>query len=428
VFEDKKNIIQNLTGINSSKKNYYIELKKKNSQILKQNTQLEIINKLAKNINVDMSITEMMASVVEKLRQVFTFQVMELYLLQDEELTLKVRLPEMDKEGYCSACDPHKKKLLWEAVKNKKSILHQLEEDKTNPRLLIIVPLITKNKVIGVLTTCKEVDINVDESDLTFNEQLADQLAVCIENAQLYEEVKEKLAIEAQLRQSTKLAAIGQMAAGVAHELNNPLTAILGNAQLLMRQMGQQQREKQLTEDIYNCSLRCKKIIEGLLTFSRQEKQPFSKIDLNHSIERVLSLIGYQIDTDKIKLTVRQGEDIPHVTGSSQMIEQVIINLVLNAKDALSEIENPVISLRTECCNHPRLGSCVVIAVSDNGPGISKDNLANIFNPFFTTKAIGAGTGLGLPISLGIAEAHGGTIDVESKENAGSTFALIIPV
>lgn len=427
LLEDKQLLIKDLTGINSSKKNYYIELKKKSNQILKQNAQLEIINKLAKSINVNMSITEMMESVAERLTQVFSFQTLELYILQEDQLTLEVQLPENFSPPCQAVNTQEKKELLWEAVEKKQSFW-RLDTELGQP-LLMIVPLLTKDRVVGVLAICSCQETNVDQSNVTFGEQLANQLAVCIENAQLYKEVKEKLAIEAQVRQSAKLAAVGQMAAGVAHELNNPLTAILGNAQLMLREIDDpHSKQYKLATDIIQSSIRCKKIIDGLLTFSRQEKQPFGLVDINQALDRVLNLVGHQIDINQIKLVVTKNQDESFVLGNSQQLEQVLINLILNAKDALAENPKPIISITVETKDHVQLGKTLQISVVDNGQGIKKSDLTSIFNPFFTTKGPGHGTGLGLSVSLGIAEAHEGTIEVESQQGQGSKFTLIIPM
>ncbi|MGF7184855.1 signal transduction histidine kinase [Desulfitispora alkaliphila] len=443
MYDQKKNLIEDLTGIKSSKKNYYIELKKKNLQTQKQNTQLEIINKLAKSINVNTSIQEMMESVAEKLRQVLSFEFMELNLLEGEDLNTRVSLPEKDVGGLeCTRCSVEdRNSLFWKSVAEKRSFLrtkfsvknHEYCEEQVLAQLgiraLIVVPLVTKEKVIGVLTICSGHEEGFTKLDLVFGEQLADQLAVCIENAQLYDELKKKLAIEAQVRQSAKLAAIGEMAAGIAHELNSPLTAILGDAQLLKRKAKSENNiEFKLATDIVNSGIRCKKIIEGLLTFSRQDQQPFTMVHMNIIVDRALNLIRYQVDSNNVRLLVELDKELPRIEGSSQQLEQVLINLILNAKDAVSHRQGGEIRLRTGMKHHASMGKCVTTSVTDNGIGISEELLTDIFNPFYTTKPPGQGTGLGLSVTMGIIEAHGGKIHVESKEGEGSTFIVYIPV
>lgn len=443
MHEEKLNLIEDLTGIRSSKKNYYIELKKKNLQTQKQNAQLEIINELAKSINVNMSLQEMMENVAHKLNYVFTFDMLELSLINNNRLEVKVSLPKgaFDKL-FLQENIEKKHSLYWEALEfNKSFLLQNISKEESNTKYyeekacsqigiksLIVVPLTIKDKIIGTFALFSKKDKGFSEEDLTFSKQLADQLAVCLENIRLYEEVKEKLLIESQLRQSAKLAAVGQMAAGVAHELNNPLTAILGNAQLLQRNQSIGLKEKKIIEDIVKCGVRCKKIIEGLLTFARQDCQPFSDINLNNAVKQAADLIFYQISSSSVKLDLDLDPKALPVKGNIQQLEQVVINLILNGRDAVSHVDNPVICIETGICYHQKIGSCAYVSVKDNGHGIEKSQLTEIFNPFYTTKPAGQGTGLGLSVSLGIAEAHGGSIEVSSKPGEGSTFILYIPL
>lgn len=237
-------------------------------------------------------------------------------------------------------------------------------------------------------------------------------------------DVTKKRHYEAQIMQSGKLAAIGEMAAGVAHELNNPLTAILGNAQLLLRKEVEKSPNHELLYDIFECGKRCQNIIRNLLTFSRQDEYLFEKCSINQAVEQVLGLIGYQISQNHITLTTNLDETIPFIDGSIQQIEQIIINLLLNAKDALidSSVEQKEIRIVTEQCDQ-----AVYLEVTDNGIGISAADLQNIFDPFFTTKKEKKGTGLGLSVSLGIAESHKGKITVNSAFGKGSMFTLQLP-
>ncbi|WP_028307072.1 GAF domain-containing sensor histidine kinase [Desulfitibacter alkalitolerans] len=441
MHKEKLNLIEDLTGIRSSKKNYYIELKKKNFQTQRQNAQLEIINELTKSINVNMSLQEMMENVAHKLNYVFTFDILELSLINNNKLEVKVSLPAKAFDEVFSWEGIEKgQSLYWDALKNNRSFLLQdisreyarYYEEKAyfhmGIKSLIVVPLAIKEKVIGNLALLSKKANGFDESDLTFSKQLADQLAVCLENTRLYEKVKEKLAIESQLRQSTKLAAVGQMAAGIAHELNNPLTAILGNAQLLQRNSIAGSKESKIIEDIVKCGVRCKRIIQSLLTFARQDYQPFTNINLNNAVKQSVELFSYQIGNSNVKLELDLDSGVLLIKGNIQQLEQVIVNFILNGKDAVADVDNPTIWIETGICYHQKLGSCTYASVKDNGHGIEKNQLTEIFNPFYTTKPPGQGTGLGLSVSLGIAEAHGGSIEVTSKPGIGSTFTLYIPL
>lgn len=235
----------------------------------------------------------------------------------------------------------------------------------------------------------------------------------------------EEVYLEAQLIQSAKLAAIGEIAAGVAHELNSPLTAIIGNTALLKRDCEFVPEDKvELLDDIKKCGIRCKKIIDNLKNFARQESYSFEPVSLNEVVEEALLLVAYQIENNGVEIRKKLDPGLPLIIGSRQHLEQALINFIMNAYDAVLDREKRVITIETGL-----VGREAFIKVSDTGCGIKEDNLTNIFAPFFTTKqGLKKGTGLGLSISRSIAEAHRGRIDVETKLGEGSTFTLMLPL
>lgn len=232
--------------------------------------------------------------------------------------------------------------------------------------------------------------------------------------------------MEVQLLQSAKLAATGEMAAGVAHELNSPLTAILGNSQLLARELMEKDPRHELAQNIVNSGKRCKSIIQNLLTFARQDNAPRENVSLAECIDQALSLISYQMDRQGIKITKQISGQRQEIFANKQQIEQVLVNLILNARDALEGKEDGGIIIRTGIIDQDDRES-VFISVSDNGCGISQQDQESIFQPFYTTKADGKGYGLGLSVSLGIIQNHSGSIEVKSRKNQGSTFKLLLP-
>jgi two-component system NtrC family sensor kinase len=257
-----------------------------------------------------------------------------------------------------------------------------------------------------------------------FNEQ--NQIVGTIHHVK---DVTEKTKMEVKLMQSAKLAAIGEMSAGVAHELNNPMTVIIGTAQLLQREVDKGSPEDEFLNDIIHCGLRCKKIIQNLLTFSRQDKYPFGLTDINEEFERVLSLISYQINKNEITIVKNLSPELPKINANGHQIQQVLINFLLNARDALEGLDQEkLIEIRTSLREDEYGKKWLLAAVRDNGIGIEEANLPKIFNPFYTSKAAIKGTGLGLSVSLGIAEAHNGSIEVETAPGEGSSFSLVLPV
>ncbi|MGB9790963.1 MAG: GAF domain-containing sensor histidine kinase [Thermacetogeniaceae bacterium] len=250
-----------------------------------------------------------------------------------------------------------------------------------------------------------------------FDERRKVREVVCVVH-----DVTERVALEAQIVQSAKLAAIGELAAGVAHELNSPLTAIIGNALILLQSWPDltPERARQLMEGIRSCGERCKSIIQNLCTFARQEEYNFESIEIQDVIDAALDLVAHQIESSRVRIIKESCEPGLRALGSKQQLEQVLINLLLNARDAVEGKNERVIRIYTG-----RRDRYVFIAVRDSGCGIKDEDREKIFMPFYTTKR--KGTGLGLCISRMIAERHGGRLEVESELGKGSTFYLLLP-
>jgi hypothetical protein len=180
--------------------------------------------------------------------------------------------------------------------------------------------------------------------------------------------------------------------------------------------------------DIKACGQRCKKIISNMLTFARQDSYVFEPVQLEHVVRSALDLIGYQLEKARISLEIGFGSALPSVLGNPQQLEQILVNLLLNARDAVESAPEKVIRVTTHLGTFEGGHPGVAISVSDTGEGIRSRHVDKIFDPFFTTKEATRGTGLGLSVSMGIAKAHGGTLLVESRPGAGSTFTLLLPL
>jgi signal transduction histidine kinase len=254
----------------------------------------------------------------------------------------------------------------------------------------------------------------------------------------IIERTKELEDAQAQLIQSEKMAAVGQLSAGVAHELNNPLGGILGYAQYTLEKMNRKPFEE-ITErefetyrkhlkDIEAQSRRCKTIVQNLLKFSRSSaKIDTVEVDITNVLIETISLIEHQLTMQKVTLTTDLQEGIPPIQANAGLLQQVFTNIIINALHAMSQGGNLLIT----CRHSPGLGEfsgAVEISLTDDGCGIPAEIQKNIFEPFFTTKAIGKGTGLGLSVSYGIIKEHGGEIKVESVEGCGTTFTIILPL
>ena len=241
---------------------------------------------------------------------------------------------------------------------------------------------------------------------------------------QMVEERTIKLkAAQAQLLQSEKLSAIGQLISGVAHELNNPLTSVLGFSQLLLSKEKNHKTEKYLNK-ITQEAERCAKIVNNLLTFSRTYKPEKSYVGINGIIERTLDLMAYQFRTENIEVIKKLDPHLPKTMADFHQLQQVFLNIINNAFQAMKDKrETGILTVETE-----RSGLVIRIKFSDTGPGIPKENLTKVFDPFFTTKEVGKGTGLGLSISYGIVKEHGGDIYVLSELGKGACFVVELPI
>jgi PAS domain S-box-containing protein len=234
-------------------------------------------------------------------------------------------------------------------------------------------------------------------------------------------DVTEKKRMERQLLQAEKLSSLGGILSGVAHELNNPLTSIVGISQLIMRKpVSDDMREK--LETIHRESLRTSKIIQGLLTFAREHKPERIMISVNQILQESYRLREYEFKVDNIGIQLDLSEDVPLTAADPYQLQQVFINLINNSHDALVTGGGKALVIRSLYRD-----DSIVIEFEDDGPGISPETIGFIFDPFFTTKEVGKGTGLGLSVAYGIIKEHGGKIDVESEPGKGTKFTVHLP-
>ncbi|MBN1384343.1 MAG: PAS domain S-box protein [Elusimicrobia bacterium] len=255
------------------------------------------------------------------------------------------------------------------------------------------------------------------------------------------EDEKEKF--QAQIMQSGKLAAVGQLAGGVAHEINNPMGVILGFSQSVVRMVKEDNPLYMPLKSIEREAIRCKKLIVDLLTFSRTAKTEAEVIDINAAIDGTLSLIEAQAKVKNVEITREYGKDIPQIKANKNQIQQVIMNLCSNAIDAMPG--GGKLAVITRIVKGPKSGvqnskskdqrdltlDYIEISVSDTGEGIPKENQEKIFDAFFTTKEVGKGTGLGLSLCYEIIQKHNGTIKIESpvtRDGKGTTFTIKLPL
>ncbi len=237
------------------------------------------------------------------------------------------------------------------------------------------------------------------------------------------EDITERRKMQEQLVITDRLASVGELAAGIAHELNNPLTGVIGFSQLLMSK----EMPKDIKEDVevvYNEAQRTSQVVKNLLTFARKHSAIKEKVNINDVINKVLELRSYEQNLENITVDARLDSDLPEVMGDYFQLQQVFLNIVINAEYFMKEAHHKgKLTITTE-----KVGKKIRVSFADDGPGIAKDDLGHIFDPFFTTKEVGRGTGLGLSICHGIVTEHGGRIYVESELGKGATFIVELPI
>jgi len=246
-------------------------------------------------------------------------------------------------------------------------------------------------------------------------------------SADLEEKVRQRTAelerAQGQLIQAEKMSAMGELVSGVAHELNNPLAGILGYSQLLLGAPVEEKARRGL-DRINREAERCRRIVQNLQVFARKHKPQKNYIGINGILESTLELRAYQMQVDNIQVSTRLQPDLPMTMADFHQLQQVFMNLLVNAHHAVKEANRPGrIEIRTEA----RDGK-LLVHVQDNGCGIAPENLNKIFDPFFTTKEVGQGTGLGLSICYGIVHEHRGRIGAQSQEGSGTTFTVELPI
>lgn len=288
----------------------------------------------------------------------------------------------------------------------------------------IWVLLWSKDKPIGIMGLASKEDRHYSSNDENLLVAISRQLATTVEKVLLYEETcrayDDLRKTQEQLLQSEKMSAIGQLISGVAHELNNPLTAILGYAQLLQGAKLDERSGEYVTK-LFKQAQRTHRIVQNLLSFARQHKPEKQEVDLKRVLEETLSLSEYDLKVSNIALERDIPENLPTVTADPHQLEQVFLNVINNALDAMEETgERGTLKVRAM-----KSDAFVCVEFDDNGPGIKEPG--KIFDPFYTTKSLGKGTGLGLSICYGIVKEHLGEIVARNRPEGGATIEIRLP-
>ena len=388
---------------------------------------LKILYTVSEAVSRTLDVEEILKTALEALTHVTGHEIASLHLLAADGVTLELRAdrglsPQMREvnrrlsvgEGIIGGVASSGITTVVRDVMGSPDLLPSAMETVRRDRIrgFVCVPIYARGRMLGTLALGRQTDDPFDEGEVTLLEATAQQIAIALDNARL----------SAELVHAEKLSAVGELASGVAHEINNPLTTILGLAQLMLSRADIPAPVRERIALIADEASRTAAIVQNLLMFARHyppERRPCSLVDAVH---RVIALKSYQLEHDKIRLTLDLG-DCPTVLADENQIQQVLLNLVQNAHQAMvRQSGERVLTVRLR----PRDGR-VAIEVLDTGPGIPPPLLSRIFDPFFTTKPPGEGSGLGLSVSYGIVAQHGGRLYAENRPAGGAIFVVELP-
>jgi signal transduction histidine kinase len=373
-----------------------------NDHVVRHASQLEALHAATQGITSALDVRTMLERLLPELARAIGATVLTVELVEPADLQVSVQNPEAKRAPSPSPLG---------------------EDGEERREIEWAVPLVVQQRDIGLMTGRTLASAKTKADDEQVLKIVASQVAIAVENARLYEGVTRKMAelreTQAQLIQAAKLAAIGEMAAQVAHEINNPLTSVLGFASLLVEQLP---ADSSLHADaglIMTEASRARDIVRDLLDFSRQ--RPFfpQTIDVNGVLRQAVGLIRLQ-GVMSVTIDEQYADDLPPIEVDPARMKQVFLNIINNAVQAMPK--GGLLTVRTGASVDE-----VTVAFADTGPGIAPEHRERIFEPFFTTKSEVNGTGLGLAVSLGIVRQHGGTIDLVSELGKGSTFTIRIP-
>ncbi len=413
------------------------ERKQAESEIRRRNRELMVLNSIAQTLTESLDLTDSLHRTLGQMAELFGLDATSLYLFDQDGTKLR-RVAAVGHRSEFSRHFPpvsvkpelmqHIKAVHATFLSAKSLPLPQVFRDAQTKEGLAdayIVVLWSKDRVIGGLVVGSRTPREFSTADVNLLIAVGSQISSAIERSILYEETRQAYEnlrrTQEQLLHSEKLAAVGQLISGVAHELNNPLTAILGYSQLLTSsgQMGQQGIE--YADKLYKQAQRTHRIVQNLLSFARQHKPERVQVQINQALEETLALRDYDLRMHNIRIHLDLAENLPATSADPHQLQQVFLNMVNNAVDAI--LENSAdgdLWVRT-ALNGDRL--CVEF--TDSGPGVN--DASRVFDPFYTTKPVGKGTGLGLSICYGIITEHGGTIQVRNIPTRGASFTIELP-
>ncbi len=413
------------------------ERKRAEQEIRRRNRELMVLNSIAQTMTESMDLSDSLHRTLRQIAELFSLDATSLYLF-DEDGTKLRRVAAVGHRSEYSRNFPRVsvKPELLQHIKDVRATFISAQglplppvfrdaQLKEGIAAAYIVILWSKDRVIGGLVVGSRTPREFSPADANLLIAVGSQISSAIERSMLYEETRQAYQnlrrTQEQLLHSERLAAVGQLISGVAHELNNPLTAILGYSQLLTSsgQIGPQGIE--YSEKLYKQAQRTHRIVQNLLSFARQHKPERAAVKMNQALEETLALRDYDLRMHNIRVHLDLAPDLPLTAADPHQLQQVFLNMVNNAVDAiLEDSKEGDLWVRTGI-EQGRL----IVEFIDSGPGVKE--ASRVFDPFYTTKPVGKGTGLGLSICYGIITEHGGTIRVKNVPPRGACFTIDLP-
>jgi PAS domain S-box-containing protein len=422
--------------------------KQAQEQIKRRNIQLAALNAISMTLTSSLDPNEVLKRTVEKMLEILEPDSVRIYLLDKDRNVLELVAHKGLSKGFVDEPVIKNRKagdgLLGETVTSgKPRVVDNLQRSK-DPYVQFLVreglqssvymPLVSRGEPVGAMVVSSHSGFRFSDIYVDYLSAIGSQIGVALENAELYQDLKnayqELKAAQEQVIASEKLASLGKLSATIAHEINNPLAAVLTYIRLLLK-MGKRNRlTSDRMEDILRYltimeseTARCGEIVKNLLAFSRQSRMAIETHRLEEIIDRTLALISHDLDMREVQLEKQIAADLPPVQCDFRQIQQALLNLMGNASEAMTA--GGTLTVRAARSHGD---DEVEVVIADTGCGITADDLKHIFEPFYTTKEEGKGVGLGLSVAYGIITRHNGTIRVESEPEKGSLFTVRLPV
>ena len=416
-------------------------------QIKKQNVRFSTLNAISMTVSSSLNLNEILDSTIDKILELLESHSVRVYLLDKKQEILFLAAHKGLLSDLVNKSHMRRRKVgyghLGKAVQTIKPVVINHLEEPSNPyarpiieagiKTTIYIPLVSKGSPLGVMCVSSNSTLKSSQGYVEFLTAIGNLIGMAVENANLFENInnayKRLKEAQEQVIRAEKLSSLGKLAATIAHEINNPLAAVLTYIRLMIKLVGRNRFNLKRLDDISRYlntmeteTARCGEIVKNLLAFSRQSKISIQPCNISEIIDKALLLVSHDLKIRNITLIKQIDPDLPKFLCDFKQIQQVLLNLFSNASEAIGE--NGAL---TVTANHID-DDFLEVMISDTGCGIPEDKLKDIFEPFYTTKEEGKGVGLGLSVVYGIVSKHKGTVTVESLPGEGSCFKIRFPL